>query len=389
LFIHSEDDTLLTEKHIEAFLRVSDALPENEIPGFFRYEEYGQGQRNYAELHGHFHWDPTSVQTRGEYVVAYLTNEHAACYLLTQKQLRAAIASGGFDVPPHHGKYDLACTASTDPYTQCGFRKVLCVSHFEEFLIQHLPNKYVGTRFGIDGPQIRSQIEAMLRLASRGEKYSSLIETETKLPDARYSKDYYEPVNRQMVAEIPEAARTILSVGCGAGALELSLLRSGKVVSAVPLDFIVSANAASEGVEIVCADFSTARKQLEGRQFDCLILSNILHLVSDPPAILSSFGSLLSPHGLAIIVTPNLSRIPDWWRKISGDPRFRDTVSFSRFGVQPTSRSMLERWVREAGLRLKKITSIVPGSVQNLSRLSLGMMDRYVAIEMLAVASRV
>jgi hypothetical protein len=122
LFIYSENDTPITERNIEAFLRVSEALPPTEIPGFLRYEDGPTGLRNYINIHGHYHWDSTSPIKRGSYTFAFLTNEHSACYLLTQKQLKAAIDSGGFLVPPHHGKYDLACTASTDPYTSCGFR---------------------------------------------------------------------------------------------------------------------------------------------------------------------------------------------------------------------------------------------------------------------------
>jgi 2-polyprenyl-3-methyl-5-hydroxy-6-metoxy-1,4-benzoquinol methylase len=388
LFIYTEDDTLITERHIEAFLRVSQALPENEIPGFFRYEEYGEGLRNYAELHGHFHWDPSSVRVRGEYVFAYMTNEHAACYLLTQKQLRAALVSGGFLVPPHHGKYDMACTAATDPYTQCGFRKVLCVSHFDEFLIQHLPNKYVGTRFGIDKAQISSQIEALLRIAAAGERPTSLFETETKLADARHSKDYYEPVHRDLASQIPEKSRSILSVGCGAGTLEVSLLRSGKVVTAVPIDPVISAGAESKGVEMIQGDFRVAREMLGGRRFDCLIFSNVLHLVPAPTAILSSFGELLREDGALLALAPNLSRLPDWWRKVSGDPRYQEEVAFDKSGVHATSHAVLKDWLAAAGLRCEKILNVLPNSAQNVRRMTLGVADRFVANEIIAVGKR-
>ena len=95
LFLYSEDDTLVTEKNIRAFLEVSAALPDNEIPGFLRYEQGHQGEENYPEIHGRFHWDPQSVSFRGGHTFAYYTNEHAACYLLTQEQLGRAIESRG------------------------------------------------------------------------------------------------------------------------------------------------------------------------------------------------------------------------------------------------------------------------------------------------------
>ena len=37
LFIYSEDDTLIKQENIDAFLKVTKVLPENEIAGFLRY----------------------------------------------------------------------------------------------------------------------------------------------------------------------------------------------------------------------------------------------------------------------------------------------------------------------------------------------------------------
>src|SRR5208283_4799703 len=96
LFIYSEDDTLITEKNICAFLRVSAALPADEIPGFLRFEQTEDGSINYPEIHGHFHWDPQTVRSRSKYTLAFFTNEHSACYILTREQLRRAIASKGY-----------------------------------------------------------------------------------------------------------------------------------------------------------------------------------------------------------------------------------------------------------------------------------------------------
>src|SRR5579864_6254290 len=128
LFIYSEDDHLITEQHVEAFLNASKVLPETEIAGFLVIEKAQGGKLNFCGFLAHFHWDPASVRSRGNQMFAHFTNEHSACYMLTQAQLRRAILSGGFLVGPHQGKYDLLCSAATDPYTQCGFTKVICIS---------------------------------------------------------------------------------------------------------------------------------------------------------------------------------------------------------------------------------------------------------------------
>jgi len=217
LFIYSEDDTLITERNINAFLCVLPKLPAEEIPGFLRFELAGENLVNYPEFHGHFHWIPKSVRRLGALVTAQFSCEHSACYVLTQQQLRKAIASNGFLVSPHRGKYDMACTASTDPYTQCGFKKVICISQIDDFLVHHLPNKYVGTRFGVEDAEFRRQIQSLLKIADNQGCASALFPTETKLRDGAYSKDYYEPVRDDVISEIPESASSVLSVGCGSG----------------------------------------------------------------------------------------------------------------------------------------------------------------------------
>ena len=145
LFIYSEDDILITQRNIEAFVRVTNILPPQEVAGFFRWEQYPNGTKYFPDANGFYRWMPGSVKVIGDHTFARFTNDHSACYALTRSQLAQAIASGGFLVPAHEHRYDLLVTAATDPYTQCGFKKFICLSHFDEFLVSHLPNKYIGS----------------------------------------------------------------------------------------------------------------------------------------------------------------------------------------------------------------------------------------------------
>src|SRR5690349_14299959 len=44
LFVYSEDDILITQRNIEAFLRATAILPPQELAGFFRWEQYPDGR---------------------------------------------------------------------------------------------------------------------------------------------------------------------------------------------------------------------------------------------------------------------------------------------------------------------------------------------------------
>jgi 2-polyprenyl-3-methyl-5-hydroxy-6-metoxy-1,4-benzoquinol methylase len=388
LFIYSEDDTLIREGNIRAFLEVSAALPENEIAGFLRYEESPEKNRNYPDVHAHFHWDPGSVRSRGPYTLAFFTNQHSACYVMTQHQLRLAIQSGGFLATPQMGKYDLLCTAATGPYTQCGFEKLICISHLDDFLIHHLPNKYVGTKFGVDDHELRRQVQALLRIDHNGHHPASLFETESRLRECAYSKSYYEPVSPEVVSAVPQGARSVLSIGCGWGATEVYLAEKGLSVSAVPLDPVIPGGAEAGGVEIVNGDLASARQRLADRKFDCLLLSNVLHLVPNPVQVLSSYASLLSDDGAAIAVIPNMARLSATWKSLRDDANSAARGSYEKIGVHQVSQNLLRGWFRSARMKIEKILHVGPKRSTKLRRLASRLLDSWMADEFVVVATR-
>jgi SAM-dependent methyltransferase len=388
LFIYSEDDTLLTENNIKAFLRVSADLPENEIPGFLRYELGPDGRRNYPEIHGRFHWDATSVRRRGDYIFAFFTCEHSASYLITRAQLRRAIDSGGFLVPPHRGKYDLPCTAATDPYTQCGFIKVICVSHMTDFLVHHLPNKYIGTRFGIEQKEFDLQIAALLQIGQGGEATSIFLQTETKLADGWYSKDYYEPLRHEVITLIPGSAKRVLSIGCGSGATEGTLSEKEFEVTAIPLDPVISAGAADKGVEVICGDFPAIEKKLLKREFDCLLLLNVLHLVEDPVELLTFFGKFMASSAVAVALVPNMLRLPVLWGRATGDPRFKGLQEYEASGVHFSSPWVVREWFQSAGMNCRTTIDVERTETPNGNRIAESFLRPLMSPEFFTVAEK-
>ena len=391
LFVYSEDDILITEKNIRAFVRLSAVLPEDELAGFFRMEIGPDGRTYYPEVHGRFHWDPQSVKVRDKYTFASFTNEHSACYLLTRRQLQRAIESGGLLVAPHQGRYDMLCTAATDPYTQCGFTKAICISHLDDFLVHHLPNKYLD-RLGTESGEVHRQIEALFRIGRNGNPPSPLFKTETKLDSlpfsTYYSKYYYEPVRPDILSLIRDNVRSVLSIGCGWGAAEEWLANKGVRVVSVPLDAVISACAEVRGVEIVNGDFRTVAKALAGQSFDCLLISNALHLVGDPVDLLASFADLAGENAVVIAIVPNRLRLTAIWKSLRGGQQLKDLTSYDQTGVHFTTSRVVRKWFLGAGLRIEKVLNILPSGAQKLSSATLGLVDPLLASEIVAVATR-
>lgn len=148
LFLYNENDQLVTASNIDAFLQVNDVLPKEKIAGFIRYENH-EGQRFYPDFHDKYAWKPESAFSIGGYTFAEFTNLHQGSFLVTRTQLERAIeATGELVFCYKNGRmwnspYDNLARCSTDLY-DTGFEKVIPISHFDDFLVHHLPDKYYG-----------------------------------------------------------------------------------------------------------------------------------------------------------------------------------------------------------------------------------------------------
>lgn len=359
IFIYTEDDTLIRKDNILAFIRATNALGDKFVPGFIRYELYPNGKKNYLDIHGHYHWLPNSVEKSGEYIFATLSNKHSACYVLTQGQLQKAIRSGGFLVPPHSGRYDLICSAGTDPYTQCGLKKVICLSHLQEFELHHLPDAYlnntgliVDNGAGLDEEGYRLQIKALLDVADQKRATEELFITEKPLSTPVWDKDYYEPCRYDILRFIPFEAKDILSVGCGWGVTEAHLIEQGKRVTAIPLDSIISKLAEEKGVNVLPADFSTAFDALVGSSFDAIVLSDVLQHLPDPIEILTKLRELLKVHGVLVGNIPNLGLNRRLFGQLfaKNKKRFHINNRFDSTNLNLTSAATTKKWLKVSNL---------------------------------------
>jgi glycosyltransferase involved in cell wall biosynthesis len=162
LFIYAEDDILITPANIQAWKDISSHLRQDEVAGFFRYELDDEGKVFYPDAHDYYHWLLSSVEKRGPYTIAEYSNKHSGCYMLTQAQLRKVIASGNYLREAYRtARYGIPETAATDPYTVCGLRKVIPISHFDRFRVHHLPNLYVKAGVGEDDKTFQTQMQTL------------------------------------------------------------------------------------------------------------------------------------------------------------------------------------------------------------------------------------
>jgi hypothetical protein len=194
IFLYGENDHLFTETHIDNHLRYSSILSQNRISGLIQYE-FNETGIYYPGYHLHFDWDFNSVEIYDDKIFAHFNNVHQATFIITQKQLlkigeyidfqnlvvedRSFIQKAirrikkklNLPVLPLH-KYSVKCKVNTDIYEYAGMKKLICISEFEENLIHHLPNLYIGGNKGrlklrSDELKMNNSIERLLNTKKR------------------------------------------------------------------------------------------------------------------------------------------------------------------------------------------------------------------------------
>lgn len=375
LFIYTEDDMNVTESNIQAFLRVSPLLQPDEIAGYLRYETDAKGTKILTDVHGSFHWKPESVQRRGPHVVAEFNNEHAGFYILTRRQLQQAIDSGGFLKAPYEGRYGLPETAATDPYTCCGFKKLIVISEFDNFLIQHMSNLYVD-RHGVSLPDFEAQIQVLMAISQGQHPATKLCPNEPLVLQRDYSKSYYEPPDETLMRLVPAEAKTVLTLGCGTGDTEVALQKRGMESTALPLDSVIGMLAARRGIEMVYGALDEGLGKLAGRKFDCILISNLLHLLPEPAQLIDRCSQLLARGGALIMTGPNFENVPTQLKILIGRGDYPKLRNFNQSGITRCSARQLAKYCQTANLRVTAVrwqNHSLPGKKLGALRLRLGV----------------
>jgi 2-polyprenyl-3-methyl-5-hydroxy-6-metoxy-1,4-benzoquinol methylase len=390
LFIYSEDDTLITERNIDAFVNMTRILPEEYVAGFIRYEISGTGTKYYNDFHNRFHWDPNSVIKIGEHIFAYYTNEHSACFILTQGQLQKAINSGGFLLPPRKGRYDMLVTSATDPYTQCGLKKLICISHLNDFCIHHLPNVYID-KMGVDVEWAEREIDRLRSIYGTNVVRGPLFDTNTLLEDADWEKRYHEPCRNDILSLIPKGIKRVLSVGCSCGSTESEMIKQGLDVVGIPLDCVIQVSAEARGVNVVPPDIEAAMHALQGRDFDCILFPDVLQHYTDPTSLLKEFMKLLGKDGFIVISVPNFNHASVVRRRMLGKLLFSKVNgkdSFGKYKIHFTTRQMIDSWLERCGLKVVRSYRQVEPHREQLNRFTMGLLKGILSRNVVVLCKR-
>jgi 2-polyprenyl-3-methyl-5-hydroxy-6-metoxy-1,4-benzoquinol methylase len=258
------------------------------------------------------------------------------------------------------------------------------VSHVDDFAVHHMSNKYVNT-VGIGAVEFKRQLDTLLTIDQGAGSAGSLIGTDTTLPNAQYSKDYYGASSAEVLSAVPPSAKRVLSVGYGFGKNELVLAGQGIDVTVIPIDAVCAAQASANGLRVIEGDLDDACARLGSEKFDCVLYLNVLHLVDDPCRVISQFRSACAPGAVIVVQSPNMRSA----QTIRWSLRNRSCRNFSPFSetrTHPTSVGMVKRWCRAAGYKVERAVGVNSSSIGGYRGSAGSVVDLLMAPEFVATA---
>ena len=151
----------------------------------------------------------------------------------------------------------------------------------------------------------RHRMQTLLDRVSQGERRSA--KRRTAPTNTANLSGYYEFVRPELLALVPNSAKCVLDVGCGAGRLgEAIKARQGAKV--VGLEFVPAAAQQARGRldEVFEGDLEKLELPFEEGGFDCVICGDVLEHLREPARFLYQVRRWLKPDACVVASVPNV-----------------------------------------------------------------------------------
>lgn len=181
------------------------------------------------------------------------------------------------------------------------------------------------------------------------------------VPEARLFR-YRDPADherRELDRFVPADARTLVDVGCGAGAFAARHRSPGRLVIGIEPDAELASRAAERIDRVLGTTAEEAFGELEPG-VDCFVFADVLEHTTDPAAILEGAARRLSDGGRIIASIPNTAFGPVQ-RALAGG-RWDQTLAGiqARDHLVPMTADSFERLAAGCGLRVLEREGVFP-----------------------------
>ena len=173
---------------------------------------------------------------------------------------------------------------------------------------------------------------------------------------------YYDHPRAEMAAFLPDGARRVLDIGCGAGRFATAIKdRFGLEVWGLEVDPTAAETAAGSLDRVLVGDALQRLDDVPAGRFDCIYLNDVLEHLVDPEALLQALPAKLAPRGRVVASLPNVRYFPHLWDLvIRGRWEYRDEGILDRTHLRFFTRSSTAAMFQRCGYRIEQSQGLRP-----------------------------
>lgn len=172
---------------------------------------------------------------------------------------------------------------------------------------------------------------------------------------------YYEFARPEVAAMIPDSARRVLDVGCGAGALG-ALLKTRQPAEVVGIEIEPeAASTARERLdEVLERDIEDPQLRFPQGLFDCIVCADVLEHIREPGSVLRRFREWLKPSGTLVVSVPNVRNHAVVRALAQGNWTYESAGLLDRDHLRFFTRREIEKLLYRSGFKTRSLQA-VPG----------------------------
>ena len=169
-------------------------------------------------------------------------------------------------------------------------------------------------------------------------------------------KQYFEFPRPEILELVPEDARRILDVGCGAGALGASIKqRQSAEVWGIEADEDAASLAEVRLDRVLVGNVEALMGKLPDKQFDCIIFGDVLEHLQNPDEVLRKAKKWLSETGIVVASIPNVRNHSVVKSLLAGNWTYESAGLLDETHLHFFTRRDVEELFRQADLHIENL----------------------------------
>ena len=145
--------------------------------------------------------------------------------------------------------------------------------------------------------------------------------------------------------------RTLLDVGCGSGAVAMTLQKQGWSVTGIEPDPNDAEAVRHRGIPVLCGTLESAKHSFQ-TQFDAAVLGDVIEHTEDPLTTVKETSNLVKAGGRLVISVPNVAHLSVRIGLALGHFDYSDRGILDRTHLRFFTRSTFHELLEATGLKL-------------------------------------